>query len=531
MTPAFNLIETLPRPGSASGIRPANQQPQSFLQLLRGQLLHPRESRAAPADGSQPGRFWWSDPKWEQNPDVAYGCREKDLGLAEQLSPKADFGFPPVEDRGCRELSPDALLDSLLEVLTALSAADISTPGARAEPALIPPAEGECRGKDAARIAPQLLEWLLPDGQGVTAGKETVIMAGGQPTPVGQPNDRPRPALTHSPAAASRLEAQLLRLLEQLKQLPAQPGSEKGLSGSARQALARIVELLDALNGQPAASRGRRQPPPGLVIEPGRGIKAGPSFDSGQPAAAAPEQKTLRPGTGEIYQPLHLEPGEAGLDGARPPAAAGKAGGEPLPAPLHSRPEGPAAKAAEEVFAPGGEAAPAAGGPGGEQLEGAGELPPDLREGRLQLPPLIKQVAAGMRLVSRGGRSEINLQLKPESLGRLSLTVAVENGLVTARLHAESRAVGQLIESSLGQLKQMLQEQGLRLERLEVAVGESSVQQDQGQQLSRYHQAPPDGSPSRFRLAGWMAEEAPAYAAEKPSTGQYWPNGQIDYLA
>ncbi|MDH7479733.1 MAG: flagellar hook-length control protein FliK, partial [Syntrophomonadaceae bacterium] len=149
----------------------------------------------------------------------------------------------------------------------------------------------------------------------------------------------------------------------------------------------------------------------------------------------------------------------------------------------------------------------------------------------IPLPPLIRPVVAGIRKVSRGGRTEMSLQLKPESLGRLSLTVAVEDGRVTARLQAESHAVGRLIESSLGQLKQALQEQGLRLDRLEVAVGESSVQQDLGQQLSRQYQAPPDGSPPRLLMTAGMGEESIAYATKRESAGRCWPNGHIDCLA
>lgn len=146
---------------------------------------------------------------------------------------------------------------------------------------------------------------------------------------------------------------------------------------------------------------------------------------------------------------------------------------------------------------------------------------------------LVKQVEVGMRLIQREARTEMNIQLQPESLGKLNLKVAVENGLVTARLVAESQSVGRLIEGSLGQLKQALHEQGLRFDRIEVAVGESSVQPDLGQQFTR-HQHSCSGSSGYAAFCTYPAEveeQWESYPAGPAVMEGFGDSGQIDFLA
>ena len=537
---ALNLIETLPRPKAGGGTRPSDQPPRSFLPLLKEQLLRsPREAGAAPAADTRQGRYQPVDPGPESTPGAAVSWREADSGSAEQML--AGPVLEPAREAGgsCCEVPPGLLLELVPEVLAALIAAAGSPTGVLTEPVLVMTASSaEASAAAGHSRGTGLLGWMLePGSQGLTARDRTAAAAGARLTSGSQP------ASIRDPAAAPRLEVQLAPFPEQLAGFQ---NGEKGQPGKSRQplldaarspaayprqVLARITELLSALNGQPAAGPGRGQPPlPGIETKLGRQLEPLPGFDSDQPIAVAPAKAPLPPGVSELYQLLRGYLSDTSPAGARPPTAAGERRGEPPPTPLAPGPDGLSVAAAEKGSVAGLEAVPATAGPGAELPEGAGQ-PPDLREDSIPLPPLIRPVVAGIRKVSRGGRTEMSLQLKPESLGRLSLTVAVEDGRVTARLQAESHAVGRLIESSLGQLKQALQEQGLRLDRLEVAVGESSVQQDLGQQLSRQYQAPPDGSPPRLLMTAGMGEESIAYAIKRESAGRCWPNGHIDCLA
>jgi flagellar hook-length control protein FliK len=85
-------------------------------------------------------------------------------------------------------------------------------------------------------------------------------------------------------------------------------------------------------------------------------------------------------------------------------------------------------------------------------------------------PDMVFQLAEQMRIQVRDGKGEICIQLKPESLG--SLEIKAENTIngVSARISTESHAVKSYLESNLQVLQQALQDQGLKIERIQVTV-------------------------------------------------------------
>ncbi|MEW6661725.1 MAG: flagellar hook-length control protein FliK [Bacillota bacterium] len=87
------------------------------------------------------------------------------------------------------------------------------------------------------------------------------------------------------------------------------------------------------------------------------------------------------------------------------------------------------------------------------------------------LHTLSHQLVDRARLVVSEGRSELEVQLKPEHLGRLRLSLTLEDGVVTARFAVENPRVGQLIEAHLNHLRTVLSEAGLRFEQASVNVG------------------------------------------------------------
>ncbi|KKM12338.1 hypothetical protein SY88_04095 [Clostridiales bacterium PH28_bin88] len=91
------------------------------------------------------------------------------------------------------------------------------------------------------------------------------------------------------------------------------------------------------------------------------------------------------------------------------------------------------------------------------------------------------QIVQHSRMMTAGRRSEMEIQLKPEHLGRLHLRLSVEDGLVTARFAVENPRVGQVIEANLPQLRQTMQDAGLKFHQASVDVGGhsfSGFQQD-----------------------------------------------------
>ncbi|MDI3281298.1 MAG: flagellar hook-length control protein FliK [Bacillota bacterium] len=82
---------------------------------------------------------------------------------------------------------------------------------------------------------------------------------------------------------------------------------------------------------------------------------------------------------------------------------------------------------------------------------------------------VLSQLIHRASVLLREGGSEMRLQLIPESLGRVAMHIAVEHGTVTARFAVANEQVKNLIEAQLPQLRQALEEQGLRVDSFSVS--------------------------------------------------------------
>lgn len=96
-----------------------------------------------------------------------------------------------------------------------------------------------------------------------------------------------------------------------------------------------------------------------------------------------------------------------------------------------------------------------------------------------------QQIVEQARLLQRGTDSQMIIKLNPEHLGQLSLKVSVNgNGGVTATFHTDNAQVRAILETTMTQLKQQLNEQGIKVDNVEVQTGlpDGQLPQDQGQQ-------------------------------------------------
>ncbi len=83
---------------------------------------------------------------------------------------------------------------------------------------------------------------------------------------------------------------------------------------------------------------------------------------------------------------------------------------------------------------------------------------------------VINQIVKKAELIFTDTKQEMRMQLEPDNLGKLTLKLAVEKGLITAKFVAESYQVKQIIESNFNELKDMLQEKGLEVQNFSVSV-------------------------------------------------------------
>ncbi len=96
------------------------------------------------------------------------------------------------------------------------------------------------------------------------------------------------------------------------------------------------------------------------------------------------------------------------------------------------------------------------------------------KEAPVQRSEIISQVVEKAKVVLSGDKSEMVMDLKPESLGKLSLKVITENGIVMAKFVAESQQVKQVLEANMQLLKDSLEKQGMEVQGFSVSVRQDS---------------------------------------------------------
>jgi flagellar hook-length control protein FliK len=123
---------------------------------------------------------------------------------------------------------------------------------------------------------------------------------------------------------------------------------------------------------------------------------------------------------------------------------------------------------------------------------------------------VLDQVTRGLRVSLDQARSEVTLQLKPESLGTIRMRLSVENGAVQAMIQVENAEIRKIIESGLTRLGERLAEQGYRLDRSHVTVETLPVERqtatwsprDEQPSFGRQHQQ--EQQQSQGRNAPWQ---------------------------
>lgn len=118
-----------------------------------------------------------------------------------------------------------------------------------------------------------------------------------------------------------------------------------------------------------------------------------------------------------------------------------------------------------------------------------------------------RQIVDQARLIRRAEDTQMVIKLHPEHLGELTLKVSVtQNGSVNASFHSDNAQVRAVIENSLVQLRQELNNQGLKVDSVEVYAGlaDGQLPQEQGQQAWQNQQG---GSANRIQGITLDAEE------------------------
>ncbi|MDD3367755.1 MAG: flagellar hook-length control protein FliK [Lachnospiraceae bacterium] len=150
---------------------------------------------------------------------------------------------------------------------------------------------------------------------------------------------------------------------------------------------------------------------------------------------------------------------------------------------------------------------------------------------------VIDQITEYMKVQLGRGESSVELQLHPASLGTLNVQVAAKDGSVTAQFTAQNEAVKNVIENQMVQLKNQLEEAGVKIEAVEVTVAshefESNLQQNNQQNGETERESKKKGI-RRIDLANIdsLFAEEDADEADVLAADIMRQNGnQVDYLA
>lgn len=102
-----------------------------------------------------------------------------------------------------------------------------------------------------------------------------------------------------------------------------------------------------------------------------------------------------------------------------------------------------------------------------------------------ELPKIIK---TKMEYIHRGkdNKDQMVLQLEPKELGKITVKLSSEEGVVSVKILAEHSEAKFMLENGMSNLKESFQEQGIKYGRVDVEVGGQSL--DQGQQQSDQNQ-------------------------------------------
>ena len=83
---------------------------------------------------------------------------------------------------------------------------------------------------------------------------------------------------------------------------------------------------------------------------------------------------------------------------------------------------------------------------------------------------VVRQVVDAVKVIQKESLQSIEVQLNPENLGKLHITVSARNGVLTAEIATQNEQVKRAVESQMSMLKENLESQGIKVDAVEITV-------------------------------------------------------------
>ncbi|MDO4513595.1 MAG: flagellar hook-length control protein FliK [Lachnospiraceae bacterium] len=151
-----------------------------------------------------------------------------------------------------------------------------------------------------------------------------------------------------------------------------------------------------------------------------------------------------------------------------------------------------------------------------------------------QVDDIMDQIVERMRVDQSEGLTKLEMQLKPEHLGRVTIEITARNGELTAQITTQNEQVKAAVEAQLTILKENLSDQGLKVESVEVMVETHSFEQSfEGQEHSGQESSSEakKNRTHRIRLDEINLEDEDALTEEERIVAQLMADrgGTVDY--
>lgn len=146
---------------------------------------------------------------------------------------------------------------------------------------------------------------------------------------------------------------------------------------------------------------------------------------------------------------------------------------------------------------------------------------------RVTMNSIVEQVVNHVRIRVLPQTTSMELQLNPESLGRVNLNVTSNNGVATATLTVQNQVAKEALESQITVLKENLESHGLKVDSVEVNVSEFGFKNQEDSNNNQFRQKKTAGRRFRFDVANDTEEETAAEVTEARPDG----DSVVDYTA
>ena len=142
-----------------------------------------------------------------------------------------------------------------------------------------------------------------------------------------------------------------------------------------------------------------------------------------------------------------------------------------------------------------------------------------------QVREIANQIMEQIKITIRPDQTNMELQLNPEHLGRVNLTITEKEGMMTAQFTTQTEVAKEAIESQMSALRESLQNQGIKVEAIEVTVSEFGFERDgQSEQNG-------NGEPEKRRKTGTFKVEDTEDVASQPAEYLNVTDSSVDYSA